>query len=401
MAGGVRYRFSEWAEHTAPIFTLPENTAKGQIGVVVKGNTEVDELGNVKSTVGAIRAKSVGKNFVRNGNGEEGLKYWNPVTLNSLIFSGEYFEKIAGVGTTIYSEYFKLPIGQFRLSSMGQSLVGSSFQVDLLDENGASIGTYYHGANLAVAGVTISLTESKNVRIRLITGSAVNRFIIKQIQLERNTVTTPYEPYAESNAYAVAKDDNKIVTLKSVPSAKDEVNVVTGVATKNVSDTPIVIDGNINCTVSSLDDNYYRLVSENWANDINILQSTNNSGLATSDDGNYTITASASFPNRGINIGSTSSNNTLYVRVEKSKIDAMIGVSIVDKFKAYLNQYPITLTYQLNDPIILDTVEVEYTENGQPSDHLKAWGPNTTIIVEVPEDSTIPTILESHVEVVI
>jgi hypothetical protein len=45
MAGGVRYRFSEWAEHTAPIFTLPENTAKGQISVT--GRTRTNLLGNV------------------------------------------------------------------------------------------------------------------------------------------------------------------------------------------------------------------------------------------------------------------------------------------------------------------------------------------------------------------
>ena len=39
--------------------------------------------------------------------------------------------------------------------------------------------------------------------------------------------------------------------------------------------------------------------------------------------------------------------------VLKSKIDAMTGVTTLDKFKAYLNQYPVTLTYQLAEPEIM------------------------------------------------
>jgi hypothetical protein len=36
----------------------------------------------------------------------------------------------------------------------------------------------------------------------------------------------------------------------------------------------------------------------------------------------------------------------------KTDVDAMEGNITLDKFKAYLNQYPITLTYQLATPIV-------------------------------------------------
>jgi len=40
----------------------------------------------------------------------------------------------------------------------------------------------------------------------------------------------------------------------------------------------------------------------------------------------------------------------LFLNIEKSKVDVMAGATLLDKFKEYINQYPLTLTYQLATP---------------------------------------------------
>ncbi len=49
------------------ILSLPKNAANGQISVTLFGNTEVDEEGAAKSTIGAMQVKAVGKNLLKDG----------------------------------------------------------------------------------------------------------------------------------------------------------------------------------------------------------------------------------------------------------------------------------------------------------------------------------------------
>ena len=153
-----------------------------------------------------------------------------------------------------------------------------------------------------------------------------------------------------STAYVVAKDEEgNIAELRSLPNGvKDEIRVSEGKVTQRLGQS--VINGDLNFGQLLDTTNTYRMRVVDWALDKNILQSQANIGVGYSLDGDYSIRSD-------IPAGSVSgkyiafSSNNLYIYIEKTKIDAMAGLDTVAKFKAYLNQYPITLIYQLAMPV--------------------------------------------------
>jgi hypothetical protein len=62
-----------------------------------------------------------------------------------------------------------------------------------------------------------------------------------KLQLERGSIATPYEPYIESTAYVVAKDEEgNIAELRSLPNGiKDEISVIEGEKTQRVKLTTL------------------------------------------------------------------------------------------------------------------------------------------------------------------
>lgn len=219
-----------------------------------------------------------------------------------------------------------------------------------------------------IVGNLLSFTTPSNcafVRIRV---QEVN--IMSKNQLEEGTVATSYEPYVESIS--------PLPDLKSVPNGvKDE--VIEGKFAKKISDK-LILNGNLNWISANTTTNTYVFAIVGWASENNVKQSIQNSGIGNSADGDtYLVSSSATVPDeRGINFGSSNSNGYAYVRIDKSKIDATAGATLVDKLKTYLNQYPITLIYELAVPIVEDIVTP-----------LTVF-PKGTISIESDSETTIP-----------
>jgi len=163
-----------------------------------------------KSTLGAMKLKSVGKNL-----------FDNKTNLISLPIATPYHTKIF---------YLQVkPHTQYTLSS------------DITQTATANI--YFNGSSTATNGVwrgkSITQTSDSSGLLYIFfrygnytTGSeTMEQFNtgIKDgtnfIQLEEGPTATPYEPYKESTAYVIAKDkDNKIVNLISLPNGiRDEI----------------------------------------------------------------------------------------------------------------------------------------------------------------------------------
>lgn len=149
----------------------------------------------------------------------------------------------------------------------------------------------------------------------------------------------------------IAEDLQDTHIFRTIPNvAKDE--VINGIFTKRVSDE-VVLNGNLNWVSPVLLIDFYRFQIADWVIGKNVLQSTNGSGYGYCIDGGFPISNVNSAENRAINFGHIVSNNYLYIRIEKAKIDAQVGVDTLAKLKTYLNLYPITLTYQLATPVIV------------------------------------------------
>lgn len=242
------------------IVSLPKNAANGQVSVTVKGNTETDEEGNTKSTVSAMRLKSVGKNLLSLKSKKilDNLPYTPPsqsqqyfrdydiiigATRNGYISSGsvEIYEltenkldimtKSSGYGVGIK---FKAQAGEVYVKS------DNVFGIGLFDKD---------GNNLAfTAGTQKNITAPANTAFgfAIIATEPNVRQVIENFQVERGTVATPYEPYTESTQYITAKDDEgKIVELRSLPNGtKDEIRVSEGKLIKRVSDEVVLQESN-------------------------------------------------------------------------------------------------------------------------------------------------------------
>lgn len=152
--------------------------------------------------------------------------------------------------------------------------------------------------------------------------------------------------------------------LRSLPNGtKDEVSIINGVATETKRNDEVIIDGNLSwISLNTTLTNTYRMAVSGWASANNALQDVNESGYGRSEDGDYTVTNEPVLDTKNIRFN----GGYLLVRIEKSKVDVMTGSTTEEKFKAYLNQYPIILTYQLATPIEIP-IEVSGTLLSYPS----------------------------------
>ena len=179
-----------------------------------------------------------------------------------------------------------------------------------------------------------------------ILNTAITTSVISNLQIEEGTAATPYEPYMNSKTYISGfdKDGNPII-LRSVPNGtKDEFS--DGVITKNVS-VPVILDGNLSWGAIDSLENTYRSYNNSVLTHPT-MNSTNT--IETNADAPYNITVAVSQDDRIL--CHREDLNKWYVRVEKTKIDAMPGETTLNKFKAYMNAYPITVIYQLAEPVV-------------------------------------------------
>lgn len=147
----------------------------------------------------------------------------------------------------------------------------------------------------------------------------------------------------ESTQYQIATSDGQIAELRQLPNG-----VVDDMERKRVSDEHILRGDNLvwdsfNSTDIEL---YYRARVVNfWVNKNAVLFSSINVALATSADGDYRPSLYVTNVERAI--VHRSNDEHLYIKIEKSKIDAMPSGGTIAGFREYLNLYPITLYYQL------------------------------------------------------
>lgn len=160
------------------------------------------------------------------------------------------------------------------------------------------------------------------------------------VQLEEGTIATPYEPY------------NGSITSIDYPDG-----YVGGSLPNGVADTDtemkigkVVLNGGLSFTDLQTYTNVYKMQVNGWGLNKNMYYVSTDRivGIAKGVDGDYIITHNSSLDQRQVSVYQ---NNYLYVNVEKTKIDAMEGATTSDKFKTYLNQYPITIYYQLATPV--------------------------------------------------
>jgi len=133
--------------------------------------------------------------------------------------------------------------------------------------------------------------------------------------------------------------------------------------------------------------NTYRVEYTNWLIGKNVAKNISGSGLGYCDDGFFPITPSASSPDsRGISLGASGTTDTIYVRVEQTKIDAMPGASILSKFNAYLLAHPITLLYKLAIPDLTPIPSGEVLGFANSTAFVEAWDEE---VVECTEEGQI------------
>lgn len=298
-----------------------------------------------KSTISASRLKSVGKNILPPNSFEQG----------SVDLAGIIYNDI----TRIRTKFIQVISNQYYVIS-GSPRHVFWFWYDL-NKN-------FIGSDLVASYTKKSPTTARYVILRQGGSNDAQTATVwnnSSVQLEKGAVATPYEPYTESTSYLP-----NVGELRSLPNGtKDEVRVSGGKAekVKRVSDK-VVLDGSLNWRwLATSQELTYRIQINSWGQSNNIALLTETNSIASNGDAAYTIQASATLSYYDYRlISMDNANGNLYLKVEKTKVDAMVGATTLDKFKAYLNLYPITLTYQLAEPIITP-IEVSGTLLSNPS----------------------------------
>ena len=195
------------------IVSLPKNAANGQVSVSVKGNTEVDDEGNTKSTISASRLKSVGKNLI---NSDVSLWEQGNIGVDGLPLAST---------SRLRTKNF-IPIKPNTVYYWSANNVLTFRGYDKNDNFTQMIGS-----------TRLFTTDSNTTKVKVVitgTGNLAD-LSAKNAQLELGIIETPYEPYTESTQYLP-----NVGELRSLPNGtKDEVRVSGGKAelVKRVSDT--------------------------------------------------------------------------------------------------------------------------------------------------------------------
>ncbi|MTI49714.1 MAG: hypothetical protein FH761_17930 [Firmicutes bacterium] len=168
------------------------------------------------------------------------------------------------------------------------------------------------------------------------------------IQLEEGTTATTYEPYKESIAYYPEIGE-------SLPNGvKEEINA-DGEYVQRIDKAIFDGDENFSVTYNSIYDVYIYKITD-WAianNSLEVINQVDNTkaGFAfNSENSNIAISTSSdssTWEHGNFVIGVTSGN--LFLRIKGSK-----GITTVTELNTYLSTNPITLTYQLAEPIVTE-----------------------------------------------
>lgn len=279
-----------------------------------------------KSTISAMRLKSVTENLFNYNN----AVYGSNKRINSI--NGSIINGSSDSGDS-YSEYIKIKENtSYQIS--GHTQLYAPYAI--YDDNKNFIYGFSGNANTTTPN---NLSNAKYIRISLLEKNK------GAIQIKKSPTTTPYKPYKEDISYIVAKKDNKIVNLSSLPNGvKDEIRVSEGKLIKRVSDEyAFNMDNEYNLINVSTGADFYGIRIYNTPNmiigtDINSYRLKNYNGLKLSS---YVDWESYN----GLATYKHQSSNIFYIKVPKT-IGTLTKENVVNWFTS--NQ--ITLTYQLAVP---------------------------------------------------
>ncbi len=258
---GIVVQPSDIDTATSAVIQIIVNGAEGQYGyvdgiMVNEITSEEYALGaavcmsrynyhnSTKSTISACRIKSVGKNLVKNGNGEYGTKYWyltyhtkDGIVNGNISYNGEEFIVSDGefIYTCVTSDF--IPVKYLQSYKIQMNKSRHQTLVRLYDKNKKRIynslgefGDFEYNTNMRqyyknysynnATILTINSPIVAYVRIGFLVQQQTHTFsnvIMTPINNETDTSNIIYEPYKKSLLYITAKDnDNKIVNLNSL-----------------------------------------------------------------------------------------------------------------------------------------------------------------------------------------
>lgn len=311
-----------------------------------------------KSVLASLRKKTVGKNLFTVNLAK---KYAQDALLGyganpDLVYEGcnsfKFTKTYAGIGFLIKAKPNTQYAVSFNYKTIGATGLFKVFNDFNLNGDTGTIAAEYLVANTSNR-ITRVFTTNRSGHIKLAWGSGGNNSLLEitNIQLEEGVSVTNYEEYKETVQYISAKDSQgNLIELRSLPNGvKDAINTQKYKLIKRVSNE-VIINGSSSFSQSWFSDSIegiYLCPILNWATNNNAAQNGRNDVIATSSDGNYQNYGDYESNKKCIYF----KNGHLYLGIEKSKVDAMSGSSTFEKFINYLNQYPITLIYQLASPV--------------------------------------------------
>lgn len=209
---------------------------------------------NGTKSVDNVRIKPVGKNLVRNGNGEEGVQYWT-AGINSfstgfnngtITFDGTYFviTDSASQGNAFYQT---IPVK--RNTDYYLSFTGINAAIYVYGVDTKSLIT-----TLSASG-TFNTGENDKIDIAIYSSSAYTEVKCKEIQLEEGTTATTYEPYKESIRYITLPQG--VDGLHSLPDGTEDKITDDGKLIKRIN--KIALDGSLNWSIVTDNTGYKKL----------------------------------------------------------------------------------------------------------------------------------------------
>ncbi len=279
-----------------------------------------------KSTVSAMRLKSVGKNLF-DGKLELGSI---DIATGQPISQSSYYRTVNPIKINPSTHYVTKDFNN-------ESQVIRIHQYDK-DMNYINY--------LSTTGTRRAIITDANAKYIKISRQVSAISVFPLLQTEQNTVATPYEPYTESTQYLP-----NVGELRSLPNGvRDEIRVSGGKAEhiKRVSDEvntwELVWDNG--SSAGSTTENYWSLTTSSLSNLISRTVTVrwnlkNYNGISHTSFNDYNITDKLS------SIISANSD-ILYLKIPKAEMEIVSSSNIM----AWLEQNQVTLTYQLAEPII-------------------------------------------------
>ena len=248
----------------------------------------------------------------------------------------------------------------------------------------------------------INITGNKGANFKFTTPSNINTYTqilfyadggggsdkgeveITNIQIEESTTPTTYEPYKSSTLTT-----SEEVVLRKVGNVCDTLNLQTGECVQRIGE--VVLDG-------SEDEGWVKSIHSTdgfpcFATDVVNSKATGvhhgTPCMVKSDRFTYNS-------NVGHNTVESEGINNIFGSIRINISSSKLSTADVQGLKTYLQQNPITVQYELAEPITT-TVSLTFTDqDNQPTTKLSTYNTTTHINTSSQEGSLIPTLSHSN-----